>query len=130
MKAPLHTLLLITLTFALVLAPLRGALAITALSTADSNNHCAEMMPSMPATDSAATQHHAVTQDSNTEDCCQQCDGSCADSNCVNCVQSTIAIANIVSLYPDSHSRAQISPLLVSFPQGNFSPPYRPPVSI
>jgi len=130
MKAPLHILLIITITVALAFAPLRGALAIAAVSSSDSYSHCAEMMHGMPSPDNSSTRHHAATEDSEADDCCQQCDGSCAGSDCVDCVHSGIAILNTVSIQPDSHGTPQTSPLLVSCPPGNFTPPYRPPVSI
>jgi hypothetical protein len=129
MKAPLHTLLLITITFTLAFAPLRGVLAIAAVSSGGNDSHCAGMMHSMPSPDSS-TPHHTVTQNSEDEDCCHQCDGGCTDSDCVDCVHSGIAITNTVSIHPDSHSTPQTSPLLVRYPPGNFTPPYRPPVSI
>ena len=126
----LRTLLLITLTLALAFAPLRGALAIAALATASTDSSCAEMMSTMPSSSSSTIQHQHTTESSKMEDCCKDCDGDCADSNCVNCVNATTAILNTASLLPDSHSSAQTLPLLVSFPPGNFSPPFRPPVSL
>ena len=129
MTSRLRTLLLLFITLALAFAPLRGALALPAAASTDSESHCAEMMHGMPAAD-GSTQQQAATTDSQTEDCCHQCDGSCADSACVDCVHSTAAISNTVFLHPDAHNTARTSPLLVSFPPGNFSPPYRPPVSI
>ena len=125
----LRTLLLLFITLALAVAPLRGALALPAIASTDSDSHCAEMMHSMPAAD-GSTQQQATTPDKQTEDCCHQCDGSCADNNCADCVHSSIAIANSIASNPELHNTAQTSPLLVSFPPGNFSPPYRPPVSI
>lgn len=125
MTTRLRTLLVLITTLALAFAPLRGALAIPALSATDSDSHCAEMMQDMTTADSAATRQQPGNQDNTAEDCCHQCDGSCVD-----CVHSTAAISNTVFLHPDSHNTAQTSPLLVRFPHGNFSPPYRPPVSI
>ena len=129
MTTRLRTLLLLIITLALAVAPLRGALALPAVASSDTESHCAEMMHSMPAADNN-TQQQATTTDSQTEDCCQQCDGTCADSNCADCVHSSIAIANSIAIHPELHDTAQTSPLLVRFPPGNFSPPYRPPVSI
>ena len=128
MTTRLRTLLLLTITLALAFAPLRGALAQPAVASTDTNSHCAEMMHNMPAADSSTQQ--ASIPDDPAEDCCQQCDGSCADSNCTDCVHSSIAIANSIAINPELHNTAPALPLLVSFPPGNFSPPYRPPVSI
>jgi len=129
MTTRLRTLLLLIITLALAFAPLRGALALPAVASTDTESHCAEMMHGMPAADSS-TQQQATTPDNPAEDCCHQCDGSCADGNCADCVHSGIAIANSIVINPDSHNTAQTSSLLVRFPPGNFSPPYRPPVSI
>jgi len=124
----LRTLLLLFITLALAFAPLRGALAQPAVASTETNSHCAEMMHSMPAADSSTQQ--ATTPDNQAEDCCQQCDGSCADSNCTDCVHSSVGIANSIAINPELHNTAPASPLRVRFPHSNFSPPYRPPVSI
>ena len=129
MTTRLRTLLLLIITLALAFAPLRGALALPAVASTDTESHCTEMMHSMPAADSN-TQQQATTPDNPAEDCCHQCDGTCADSNCADCVHSSIAIANSIAINPERHNTAQTSPLLVRFPHSNFSPPYRPPVSI
>ena len=131
----LRKLLLLIITLALAFAPLRGALAQPATASSDTEPHCAGMMHSLPAADSSTQQSNAATsrlsgQRNQAEDCCQQCDGSCADSNCTDCVHSSIAIANSIAINPELHNTAPASPLLVSCPPGNFSPPYRPPVSI
>mgnify|MGYP001828727194 FL=1 len=128
MTTRLRTVLLLIITLALACAPLRGALAQPATASSDTESHCAGMMHSMPAADSSTQQ--ATTPDNQAEDCCQQCDGSCADSNCSDCVHSSIAIANSIVINAELHNTAPASPLLVSYPPGNFSPPYRPPVSI
>jgi hypothetical protein len=128
MTTRLRTVLLLIITLALAFAPLRGALAQPATASTDTESHCAGMMHDMPAADS--TQQQATTADNTAEDCCQQCDGSCADSNCADCVHSSIAIAYSIAINPDLHDAPQTASLLVSFPHGNFSPPYRPPVSI
>ena len=130
MTSRLRTFLLLFITLALAFAPLRGALALPASSATDSDSHCAEMMHGMTTSDSITTQQQTATRDNNTEDCCHQYDSSCADSNCTDCVHTTIGIANSIFINPDSHNTAPPSQLLVSFPHGNFSPPYRPPVSI
>jgi len=129
MTTRLRTLLLLIITLALAFAPLRGALALPAVASSDTESHCTEMMHNMPAADSS-TQQQAATPDNPTEDCCQQCDGSCAGSNCTDCVHSSVGIANSIDINPELHNTAPASPLLASFPPGNFSPPYRPPVSI
>ena len=126
----LRTLLLIALTFALAIAPLRGALAIAALATTDTDSNCAEMMHIKSLSDSNTIQHQHATQSNKTDDCCQDCGGDCGDSSCVNCVNITTAILYTVSLFPDSHSTTQTVPVTASFPHGNFSPPFRPPVSL
>lgn len=129
MTKRLRTLLLLIITLALACAPLRGALALPAIVSTDSETHCTEMMHGMPAADNS-TQQQATTPDNPAEDCCQQCDVSCADSNCTDCVHSSIAIANSIANHPDRHNTSQTSPLPVSFPHGHFTPPYRPPVTI
>ncbi|MGB5180380.1 MAG: hypothetical protein WBP44_16825 [Gammaproteobacteria bacterium] len=129
MTRRLRTLLLLFITLALAFAPLRGALALPATASTDTDSHCAGMMHGMPAAD-GSTQQQAATPESQTEDCCHQCDGSCADGNCSDCVHSTIGIANSSVIHPEAHNTAPTPSLLVSFPPGNFSPPYRPPVSI
>lgn len=130
MNTRLRTVLLLVITLALAFAPLRGALAMAAASTADSDSHCAEMMHSMPSSDNTSAPQQTVKLDSMTEDCCNQCDGSCADSNCADCVNTTIAISNTASVHPGSLNTPPTLPLLVTFPPGNFAPPFRPPVSI
>ncbi len=129
MTTRLRTVLLLIITLALAFAPLRGALAMPAIASSDTESHCAEMMHNMPAADSS-TQQQATTPDNPAEDCCHQCDGTCADSNCADCVHSSIAVAYSIAINPDLHDAPQTASLLVSFPHGNFSPPYRPPVSI
>ena len=124
MTTRLRTLLLLIITLALAFAPLRGTLALPAAASSDTESHCAGMMDNMPVAESR-TQQQATTADNPAEDCCQQCDGSCAD-----CVHSSIAIANSIVSNPELLNTAATLPLLVRFPPGNFSPPYRPPVSL
>ena len=126
----LRTFLLITLTFALAVAPLRGALAIATPATADTEPDCAEMTHAMPSADSTTIHHHDSAQTGKTDDCCQDCDGTCGDSNCIDCVNATTAILDNLPVLPDSHGTPQTMPLLLSFPPGNFSPPFRPPVTL
>jgi len=129
MKTRLRTLLLLIITLAIAAAPLRGALALTAHSSADTDSHCAGMMHSMPST-GEGTQLQVDPEDSQAEDCCHQCDGSCAGSGCTDCAHTGIAIMSSMAIQPDLHNTTRTLPLPVSIPHGIFSPPFRPPVSI
>jgi hypothetical protein len=127
MTTRLRTFLLLLISIAIAAAPLRGALALGAQSTADSEPHCAGMLHNMPSSGDS-TQQQADAQDS--RDCCHQCDGSCTDSHCTDCAHSGIAITHSIAIPSELLDTPQAAPLLVSSPHGTFSPPFRPPASI
>jgi hypothetical protein len=96
----MQKLLLLFLTLALAIAPLRGAWAIADIPVAMSESHCA------------------------------QCDGGCCDDSCNNCVHVTSGISKTLTLTPAVTGPPHTLTIPVSFSVRTVIPLLRPPASL
>lgn len=125
----MHKLLLAIVTLALVISPLRGALAMPVMTAADGADHCAQMQD---GTHSMA--HIAGMQDSSTDypdhACDQGCGGDCCEDACNACAHASIALSTTISVISHNH----YTPLNITVSYGvagrTVHPPYRPPISL
>ena len=80
----LQKLLLVLITLALAIAPLRGAWALPDIPAVDNESHCAQMQHAIPDIVSMVSMSH--DNDAGAPDCKQDCNGSCCDDTCSTCV--------------------------------------------
>ena len=115
----MQKLLLLFLTLALAIAPLRGALAIVDIPVTMSESHCAQ-----------ADIQHQDTGASSTHDSKQECDGACCDDSCNNCVHVTSGISKTLTLAAAVTGPPHAITIPVSFSVRTVIPLLRPPASL
>jgi hypothetical protein len=117
MDKRMQKLLLVILTLALAIAPLRAAWSIPDSPATDTESHCAQMQQQEPDAGSA-------------EDCKQGCDGACCDDTCNACVHGTITISGFLTVIPGitGTQHNEITPVI--FTGRTVSPLLRPPASL
>jgi len=127
MSRRLHKLLLVFIALALAVSPLRGALALSAMSAEDGVMHCTNMHDGMQTMD-----HMAAMQDTTADNpgpgCDQGCDGDCCDGACKTCAHGSVALLATMAVMADLHDM----PLKISVSQDvsgrTVLPPFRPPI--
>ena len=123
-----HRLLLLLLSLALAMTPLRGALGHISLTTASSEHHCTQMSHGMHSPGKPV--NHPAMPDSGDSghDCSRGCNGTCCTGACT-CVHAAMAIP--VSLWTVLllTTAARHTRLFPGFTQRSLPPPFRPPVS-
>ena len=115
----MQKLLLLFLTLALAIAPLRGALAIVDIPVTMSESHCAQ-----------SDIQHQDTGASSTHDSKQECDGACCDDSCNNCVHVTSGISKTLTLTPAVTGPPHTPAIPVSFSVRTVIPLLQPPASL
>lgn len=120
----MHKLLLVIVTIALVISPLRGALALSVTSAADGAGHCAQMQDGMH---SMAGMHDS-TADNPDHACEQGCGGDCCDGACSVCVHGPVAVSNNVVVISDLHDNILNFKISRDFLRRTVHPPFRPPI--
>jgi hypothetical protein len=113
----MQKLLLVILTLALAIAPLRAAWAIPDSPATDTESHCAQMLQQ----ESDAGSDH---------DCKQDCDGACCDDTCNACVHGTSTISSFLTVLPGITGTQHNEIIPVIFTGRTVSPLLRPPASL
>ena len=133
MRRRTHKLLLILLTMALAVAPLREAWAapdISSSTTTDGNVHCEQMQHGKRA-DAAMhglhTGHDTAQEDSGP--CSQDCSGSCCDGACSACVHATPAIPGTITVLSGATAGTPNTTFSQVFPERPAIPLLHPPAS-
>lgn len=120
----MHKLLLVIVTLALVISPLRGALALPVITPADGADHCTRMQDGMHSM--------AGMQDSTADNpdhaCDQGCGGDCCDGKCSACVHGSIAISSNLVIFSDALDNLLIIKTSCGFSGRAVHPPFRPPI--
>ena len=114
-----HKLLLLLLTLALAIAPLRGAWAIADIPVAEIESHCAQL-----------DMQHQDTDTGSAHDCKQGCDGACCDDSCNSCVHVSTGISNSLTLTAAKTAPPHDITLPVNFSVRTIIPLLRPPASL
>jgi hypothetical protein len=114
-----HKLLLLLLTLALAIAPLRGAWAIADIPVSETESHCAQLDMQLQHTDTGST-----------HDCKQGCDGACCDDNCNSCVHASSGISNSLTLTTAKTAATHDTTLPESFSIRTVIPLLRPPAAL
>ena len=130
MSTRMHKCLLIMITLALAVAPMRALWAIPASVTTDTNDHCAQMQGGTQPTDSSnSLSSHNV--DTGSDHACNGCCGSdCNAANCNACAHGASAASSIVSASPEIPASALNANFVQSYPERIITPPLRPPLSL
>jgi hypothetical protein len=119
MDRRMQKLLLLFLTLALAIAPLRGASAIADIPVTMSESHCAQ-----------SDIQHQDTGASSAHNSKQGCDGGCCDDSCNNCVHVTSGISKTLTLTPAVTGPPHAITIPVSFSVRTVIPLLRPPASL
>jgi hypothetical protein len=130
MRHRTHRLLLILLTLALAVAPLRGAWAaadISPVTASDGSAHCAQMQHGTPEQADTQTARDTIIKDSGP--CTHDCDGSCCDGACNACVHVTPAIPDNTILLSGSTAGTPGTTPPQLFPERPAIPLLHPPAS-
>ena len=121
-------LLLVIMTLALVVSPLRGALAFPILSAVDDADHCAQMQE-----DEHSMEQMTGMQDStagNPDTACELgCGGDCCDGACGTCLHGSMILSDILVGISDArdHSVIKVSD---NFSGRTAHPPFRPHIPL
>jgi len=128
MSKPARKLLLILLSLALAVAPLRGAWALPMTATADSAPHCAQMPHDMNHAGPVMGMHDRNTGSGHP--CNNGCNGRCCDGACTACTPATPALAYAAVVIPGAYRffLNNLSP--DTFPERTVIPPLRPPAPL
>jgi len=113
-------LVLILVTLALVITPLRGVLALPVMTVADEPTHCQQMQD--------GTQDVAV--DNLDHKCDQGCGGDCCDGACNACAHGSIALSGPITITSDNHESHLNSRVAYGVSGRTVHPPFRPPISL
>ena len=130
MDRRLQKLLLVIITLALAIAPLRGAWAIPDIPATDNESHCAQMQHAIQDTGSMADMQQPESGTNPALDCEQGCDGSCCDDTCNTCVPGTSAISGTLTLIPEVAGQPHNEVIPVAFSGHTVIPLLRPPASL
>lgn len=130
MDKRIQKLLLVLITLALAVLPLRGAWSIVDFPATDTESHCAQMQHAMQDTSVIADMQQHESGDSAARNCEQGCDGSCCDDACSTCVPGTSAISNTLALTSEVSSTPHNKVIPVAFSGQIVIPLLRPPASL
>lgn len=127
MNKKMRKLLLVIITLALVVSPLRGALALPMIAV-DDTDHCAQMQD-----DAHSLDHTAGIPDSaagNPDNSCEQgCGGDCCDGACSVCTHGTSVLFSNITGVLEVRNNIQIINEFIVFSGQLVHPPFRPPIS-
>jgi len=122
-----HKIILILVSLAMVISPLRGAFAMPDLMAADNGSHCQQMQDD--SLSPARMIDMQLASSGNSDHMCENgCDGDCCDSACNACVHATIAITSLITSGGAIHANPPGTGAVYSV-AGQFAhPPFRPPI--
>ena len=129
MNKLIYRLLLVVVASALVLAPLRGALALPVIAAAADTSHCDQMQAGMHAPAQLA-EIQDLTADDAAHGCGQGCGGDCCDGACNACAHGSVALSSVIAVTSDIHDSTLNSTVSYGVPGRTVHPPFRPPISL
>jgi hypothetical protein len=128
MSKSARKLLLILLSLALAVSPLRGAWALPMTATADSESHCAQMQQDMNHADPVMGMNDGNTASGHP--CNDDCNGNCCDSACTTCTHATPALSYTAFTTPGAYRVFLNNISSDAFPERTVIPPLRPPATL
>ena len=123
-----HKLLMVLLSLALTVSPLRGAWALPMTATADSESHCAQMQQDMNHADPVMGMNDRDTDTGHP--CNDDCNGSCCDDACTTCTPATPALSYTALVTPGTYKVLLNNITSDAFPERTVIPPLRPPAPL
>lgn len=129
MSNRIRKLLLVIVTIALVVSPLRGALALPITAAADGTDHCVQMQNAMHSHVYMDEMQNSTADDSD-HDNDQCCSDNCCDGSCNTCAQGSIALSSHIVTASDIHDNLLNKTISCSVPGSTVHPPFRPPISL
>jgi len=111
---------LILVTLALAIAPLRAALALPVMVIADEPDHCEQMKEGM----------QDVAVDNQDHSCDQGCGGDCCDGACNACAHGSIALSGPITITSDNRDTHLNSRVAYGVSGRTVHPPFRPPIPL
>ena len=111
-------LVLLLVTLALAIAPLRAALPVMAVAVEP--DHCEQMQEGM----------QDVTVNNQDHSCDQGCGGDCCGGACNACAHSLIALSGPIPVTLDNHESLLNSRVTYGVSDRTVHPPFRPPISL
>ena len=128
MRRKHQKLVLVLITLALVISPLRGVFAMPVMPAEDNDSHCAQMQDH-GSPQSQVTDLEPTTQDAG-HDCAQGCAGDCCDGACNTCVHSTVALPGFTTVSAVVNLDSPSKSITHGFTGQFVHPPFRPPISL
>ena len=129
MNKRIYKILLVIITSALALAPLRGVLALPVIAAADDTSHCVQIQNGMHSPDQLAEIQDSAADDSG-HGCDQGCGGDCCDEACNNCAHGSIALSSVIAVASDIHDNPLNLTVSYDVSGRTVHPPFRPPISL
>jgi len=123
-----HKLLMILLSLALAVSPLRATWALPMTTAVDVDSHCAQMQQDNHTADSIM-----AMDDSNTgagHPCNSDCNGSCCDEACTSCAHATPALSFTAFVTTRAYRTFLNNLSSDVFPERTVIPPLRPPARL
>ncbi len=123
-----HKLMMILLSLALAVSPLRATWALSMTATVDTDAHCAQMQEDKNAADSVMAK-----DDRNTgygHPCNNDLDGASFDGACTSCAHATPALSYSAFVTPDNYVLYLNNISSDAFPKRTVIPPLRPPAPL
>ena len=127
MNKRIYKILLVIITSALALAPLRGVLALPVIAAADDTSHCDQMQNGMHSRDQLAGIQDSTTDDSD-HGCDQGCGGDCCDGACNACTHGSLALSSVIIVLSDIHNNSLNLTVSFGVSGRTVHPPFRPPI--
>ena len=119
-------LVLVLITMALVISPLRGVFAMPVMPAEDNDSHC-EQMQDHGSSQSQAAELGPATDDA-SHDCAQGCAGDCCDGACNTCVHSAVALPGFTIYNAVVNPGSPNKNISQGFTGQFVHPPFRPPI--
>jgi hypothetical protein len=123
----MQQLLLLLITLALMVAPMRSSFSLPMAATADSTEHCAHLQDGMQGMHPAAGLHDRAV-DAADHGCDRGCAGDCCHGTCGTCMHATVALPAMTVAIGARYSSFLSVPVSHHFAGRTVHPPFRPPI--
>jgi hypothetical protein len=123
-----HKLLMILLSLALAVSPLRATWALPMTTAVDVDSHCEQMQQDNNAADSIMAMDDGNTGSGHP--CNDNCNGNCCDGACTSCTPAAPAVSNTAPAIPGAYKAFLNNISSNAFPERTVIPPLRPPARL
>ena len=123
-----HKLLMILLSLALAVSPLRATWALPMTTAVDVDSHCEQMQQDNNAADSSMAMDDGNTGSGHP--CNDDCNGNCCEGACTSCAHATPALSFTALVTPGNYRIFLNNLSSDAFPERMAIPPLRPPAPL